>query len=317
MKSLPADDVDGGGQPDCELCGPPIDLVRGGRLSIRHSRKPDAVGFHDLYRRLNPKDLRRRFFTGGPPSERFLEQWATLEDRGGFGLVAELAEGGVTRLVGEAGYGLIEQGSGDGELGITVDPDSRGWLGPWLLDRLLAHAAVRGVPNIQAMILADNSTMLALAAKRGYAILSQPDWGIIRLTIGTAGNVPSWPAAHERPRVLVETDHGRWAGEQAMSDAGFDVAMCGAMCRTGHACPIESGEPCPLVEGADAVIIDFPDSERARDLLQREKLLHPGVRPIAGRDPDVVGGHRRDADDLVSEVRRRLEGNGPPPEADG
>lgn len=49
------------------------------------------------------------------------------------------------RIVGEAEYILLP--GGDGELAITVAPDWRGWLGPYLLDTLLEVAASRGVAN--------------------------------------------------------------------------------------------------------------------------------------------------------------------------
>ena len=42
-----------------------------------------------------------------------------------------------------------------------------------LLDALVAAAAARGVPNLQADILASNVRMLALVADRGYLTLER------------------------------------------------------------------------------------------------------------------------------------------------
>ncbi len=317
------DDEESGPGPACELCGPPIDVVGRGRITLRHSGAADAEGLRDLYRRLRPQDLRRRFFTGGLPPLGFFEHWAAIEDDGGFGLVAAASDhddeagdddhdetGGAGQrdeiLVAEAGYGMVPGGGGDGELGIAIDPDHRGWLGPWLLDRLLAHAHERGVANLQAVILVENRTMLALAARRGYAILGHPDWSTIRITMATSGHVPSWSGDHERPRVLVETDRSRWIGEEALTQAGFDVALCNGPCRSGGYCPILRGEPCPLVAGADAVIVDLADTELAAELLGREQVIHPGVRHVAATDPERVGRPRLTADEVLVQLEDLL-----------
>lgn len=300
----------------CSLCGPAIELTRGGLLRLRHTRPDDVAGLRALYGRLTLRDLRRRFFTAGRPSEEFLEYWTSLEDDGGCGLIAEIAEGernprvtegGQSEVVAEAGYArLADQGSA-GELGITVAPNSRGWLGPWLLDRLLAHAHKRGIENLQAHVLVDNQTMMGLAAKRGYAVLGHLDWGTVRITMATDGSVPSWPGSHERPRVLIETNHSRWPGEDALTEAGFDIALCGEWCRAGRACPIFDSEPCPLLAGADAVVIDLPDVERIHDLLQREEVIHPGLRHVAALDQDG-DGHRLSPAAVVEELRDLLAG---------
>ncbi len=334
--------------PICELCGPAIQLARGGELSLRHSTRADVSGLDELYRSLEPIDRHRRFFSGGPPPPSFVEQWAATEEHGGFGLLAEISEHGRRHLVGEAGYSLLDgrspvavggtttndragEGGGvghralrptDGELGIAVAPDSRGWVGPWLLDRLLAHAERRGVANLQALVLIDNRTMLALAGKRGYAVLGHPDRGMVRITMATSGGIPSWPGGQgqpegaRKPRVLIETDHSRWIGEQEMADAGFDIAVCAKTCRTAKTCPALRGEPCPLIEGADVVIIDLPDSDQARDLLHHELLVHPGLQPVLAAHGRRADGTDQTADDYVLQVRRRLAGK-PTADADG
>ncbi len=289
----------------CSICGPPVELTRGGQLRLRHSTPADLEGLRALFDRLGPRDLRRRFFTAGRPSDRFLEYWSSLETDRGCGLVAEVSEDERTDIVGEAGYARIVGQETDGELGITVLPDSRGWLGPWLLDRLLAHANHNGVENLQALVLIDNRTMMKLAAKRGYAVLGHLDWGTVRITMATDGSVPGWPGGHERPRVLIETSHSRWVGEEVLTDAGFDIALCGEWCRSGRACPVFDGEACPLLAGADAVVIDLPDAERIQDLLHREQVIHPGIRHVSGLDDDGVR-HRLDPGSVLEELEDLL-----------
>jgi len=294
------------GSSDCDLCGPAIELTNGGRLTLRHSSRADLGKLRELYRRLEPNDLRRRFFTAGPPTSKFLEGWASLSDGGGFGLVAEVDEDGKTGLVGEAGYATVRDGGTDGELGITVIPGSRGWIGPWLLDRLLAHAHQRGVANLQAAVLVDNRNMMTLAAKRGYAILGHPDWGTVRITMSTSGSIPSWPGDHDRPRVLVETDHSRWVGEEALADAGFDIAICADGCRGAKPCPVDQGEPCPLIDGADAIVVDLRNARRVRELLHHEQVVHPGIRQITmietDETEDGAAPHRLSPDEVIDHL---------------
>lgn len=293
----------------CPRCDEPVELTPGRVLRLRHSAADDADAIRALYERLDPDDVRRRFFTGATPPRPFFESWAAIADSGGFGLVAELTEVAERRLVAEAGYAPLSTTGADdrndrpadGELGIAVDPDFRGWLGPWLLDRLLAHAADRGVANMQAVVLVDNRLMLALAHKRGYATLGHPDWNTVLITMSTTGRVPDWTGRHDRPRVLIESERSRWRGEDALVEAGFDIAVCNnGPCRSNRSCPLLHGATCPLVAGADAIVVDLPEgSEDLTELLRHEQVVHPGLRLVAATDPDLVA---RPTADLVAEL---------------
>lgn len=299
----------GAGQPGpaCELCGPPITLRSGDVLTLRHTTAADAPALRELYQHLGPRDLTRRFFTAGPPSRRFVEHWADLEADGGLGLIAVTDDGTQRRVVGEAGYALIAEQPGEGELGITVRPKSRGWLGPWLLDRLLAHARERQIHNLQAVVLVENRTMIRLAAKRGFAVMGHPDWGTVRLTMSTGGSVPSWPGNADQPRVLIETNLGRWAGEEQLRDAGYQIMVCGAHCRGADGCPIPRGEACPLVDEADVVVVDLPDRREAEELVEQEQILHPGVQQVLRWPAGDQNHDRMSVQEVMAEVHRLLQ----------
>jgi len=136
--------------------------------------------------------------------------------------------------------------------------------------------------------------MMALAKKRGYVLLDHPEWGKVRLTMSTHGHQPIWPKNRVRPRVLVETDRTLWRGEDELRGAGFDVALCQGPCGPKGRCPVLDGEPCPLIAGADAVVIDFPANDPlAIELMTAERILHPGVRMISGYAPVEDGVSRR------------------------
>jgi hypothetical protein len=52
--------------------------------------------------------------------------------------------------------------------------------------------------------------MLALAAKRGFALVHIPDYTVVRIALGTATAVPAWPAdIVERLQKVVAGPGGR------------------------------------------------------------------------------------------------------------
>ena len=250
-----------------------------------------------LYRDLSDEDRRFRFFSAFRPSEAFVRRWVFGgPDGNGFALGA-FVDGA---LVGEAGYSLLA--NGNGELAVTTDAGWRGWLGPFLVDHLVDAAHRRGVPNLEAQIRLDNGPMLALVRSRGLAMVEHPDWTEVRVVIGTDGRVPGWPAkagAECRLRVLVEAPGGRWSGEKAVVAAGFDVITCpGPGGRPGGRCPVLEGRPCPLVEGADGIVVAGGERPPFDALAAAHRRDHPGT-PVIVAGPDLTG-------DRVAELVERL-----------
>jgi hypothetical protein len=243
-------------------------------LLIRPMTPSDAEGLVALYRGLNEEDVYRRFFSGRPAPESFVEKMTHVAERGGFGLIAAMEEScGTSRIVGEATYDLLP--NGDAELGITVAEKARGWLGPYLLDVLVEVAAARGVPNLEADILVTNRRMIAMLRARGFAVMER-DPAVVRIAIGTSQRMPTWPGTHERPRLLVEVPGGRWHAEDAARAAGFQVLACPGPQRGWSHCPALRGEPCPLAAGAD-VIVDAVPHQSGRSLLEAHRRIHPSV----------------------------------------
>jgi RimJ/RimL family protein N-acetyltransferase len=257
-----------------------VRLPDGRVLTVREVAPADVDGLEALYATLSEDDRYLRFFSAYVPPREFFEHLATVASRGGDGVVAVTADG---RIVGEANYELLPDG--DGELGIVVAPDARGRLGAFLLDALIEAAAGRGVPNIEASVLATNGRMLSLLRARGYATLTSDDWVSLRIIVGTAGATPVWPhrgdadrSAARAPRVLVETPGGRWSGaEQAEAD-GLAVIACSGPRGPRTRCPALAGRPCPLVAEADVVVMANPPvDDRWTDMLAAHATLHPDV----------------------------------------
>ena len=247
-------------------------------LTIRRESPGDAVGIAALYDRLSADDTYNRFFSGQRPPDRFVARMTAVYERGGVGLVAVFDEGpGRERVVGEAAYERLADG--DGELGITVDPDFRGWLGPYLLDALVEQARARGVRNIQAEVLITNQRMLALLRSRGVVVMDhQYSPSTVRVAIGAAEGTPGWPSRAGHPRLLVEAPGAHWRHADEMARHGFQVMACPGPRRGGPRCPALAGHPCPLAEGADVIVMaDHSDEDEMARLPEVHRRLHPTV----------------------------------------
>jgi hypothetical protein len=253
-----------------------VELSDGRHLRVRPAGPGDIPGLVRLYERLPVEDRHSRFFTAFRADERFFAEQLERA-RGGAALVAEVHRSGEpAEIVGDAV--CVPLPNGDGELAITLDREWRGWTGPYLLDALLDAARGAGIPNIEADVLATNAPMLAVLRSRGAALLDEDDLAVRRLIVATASRAPSWPNRSDRPRVLVEGAGGRWRGAAALRSRGVEVITCPGPDHRGLAgCPALCDEPCPLVEGADAVVVALDDSATARALIHAALRAAPAT----------------------------------------
>ena len=175
---------------------------RDGRaLTVRTVTAADVDRLDALFQGLSDDDRHHRFFSLRPPARSFVEQMTRAADEGGYRLVT-VASGAEDALVAEAGYAILPDG--DGEFALTVASAWRGRrLGRYLLGAIVASAAARGVPNLQADIMLGNAPMLALVRDRGYITLHRDEFSDMRIAIdaaqparrrqraGTLGSCPS------------------------------------------------------------------------------------------------------------------------------
>jgi hypothetical protein len=284
-----------------------FELADGARMEVRPTSPADAEGICGLYETLSDGDRHRRFFGAFRPHLEWCRQWADVGSRGGFGVIAIVHRNGVPdEVAGEAGYAI--RADGDGDLAVTVAPGWRGWLGPYLLDVLVRHAAEVGLSNLQADVLLENGPMLAVLSRRRPVAMGHDD-GVVRLSIGTTGPIPTWPPGEHRPRVLVEVAGRRWSGERAADAAGLATAMCaGPRARGEHGCPVLEGGRCPLADGADVIVVLLdPDDERSEELVRAHRELSPGTPVLVRHHRSADGG----ADVEVDAGCIELEADGP------
>ncbi len=282
--------------------------MRGTTLVVREAVAADAAGLLGLYERLDPDDVHRRFFSAFHPRLAFVEDWIAVRDRGGIVLVAESEQpDGERVVVGEAGYAPLRDPKADvAELAITVDRAWRGWLGPYLLDALVTHAHGRGIVDLVAEVLTTNCAMLAMLRARGCAFEPHRDMTTVRVMIGTEGSTPRWPAAARRPRVLVEGSS--WSGAAAGDEAGMEVLVCpGPERGRMHPCPLLTGDHCPLVDEADAVVVLLPLGLESTRAVQAAH--EAGSHRVVALEPGLTGA------EAAAELRRVLEPDQVPPDA--
>jgi hypothetical protein len=284
--------------------------VDGGRvLEVRETTADDAERLGELFAGLSREDITLRFFTSFTPKADWCRSWAAVGERGGFGVIA-LVRGDEVEVVGEAGYAM--RADGDGDFGLTVAAPWRGWLGAYLLDVIVRHAADHRVANLQAEVLVDNGPMLRLLRHRG-AVVYEHAGGTIRMTISTSGHVASWPPNDDRPHVLVEVGGGRWHGENLARAAGMSTVFCsGPKRRTRHGCPVLHGGNCPLADGADAIIVLLdPHDQDTTDLIDAHRQQHPAtpilVRSRTDTTPDGCIECGPTARDTLDRVRSELD----------
>ena len=257
-----------------------IDAGKGRTVEIRPTTAADADALRALYAPFSLEDRHKRFLSAFVPTDRWCQSWATIAERGGFGLIAFAHGEDGDEVIGEAGYAL--QADGDGEFAVAVAPAWRGWLGIYLVDRLVRHAAAAGVHNLQAEVLLENRPMLAILRHRGAVDLEHPG-NVVRVSIGATGDVPSWPPADPRRKVLVASTSGRWSGEPAAIAAGWSTAMCRGPNRRGSGgCPVLRGERCPLADGADAIVVMLDPAEDVTErLVDALREQQPGTAILA------------------------------------
>jgi hypothetical protein len=233
---------------------------------------------------MSDDDRHRRFFCAYRPPPSWFDELARPELHGGARLVAEVTADGAATLVGEAGYVMLP--NGNGELALLVAHGWRGWLGPYLLARLVDVAADRGVPNLEADVLLENRAMLALLRHRNAVVMEHDGWSTIRLRVGTSGP-PTWAGAPPGARVLVEAPGGRWNGDDDAAAAGLSVLSCFGPASNPR-CPALAGRRCPLVEGADAIVVRYPPGDEAwARLVAAHRRDHPETALIL----EALGTH--------------------------
>lgn len=296
-------------------------LPGGVELVVRPIRPGDVDAVTELHRRLSPEAVYRRFFTSVLPPASFFERLATVDRRGGVGLVAEVVDAPEPDRIGVVGEVDVEPlANGDGEIAVVVDGRWRGWLGPYLVELACREARRRGMPNLEAEVLTCNRQMRAVTRSRGEAFLPRSDWQEVRVVFSTDGPAPTWLPG-DRPRVLVEQRGVAFDAVAGLEAAGFDVLACAGRSGGRPGCPLLEGGSCPLASGSDAIVVAMAPGPERDALVAAHRagsvpveVVEPGARSpitaealVAAAERALVRSGLRSAARSDDDVRPDLE----------
>ena len=242
------------------VAGKECRLADGRMVALRLAGPDDVPAITRLYLGLSSESFYRRFYTARPSPE-LVAQFASFRS-GTVCLVAAPPDdpGG---LVAEARYLPIAPGMA--ELALVVRHDYQGArLGQQLLDGLVERAREDGLARLRAVVLLDNTPMLRLLQRYGWALAAPiQDFSEAYLEISTIGGMPGWPVDSADQRVRVE--RRSWFDDQqvaALRSAGKDVRQCtGPLHQAGRTCPLVTLGRCRLAEEADVIVSLLPAGE--------------------------------------------------------
>lgn len=171
-------------------------LPDGTGVFIRPVRPEDEELFRSFFEKVTPEDLRLRFFAPIRDfSHTFIARLTQLDYARAMALVAIEEETGAmlgaVRLHADANYDK-------GEYGILVRSDLKGrGLGWLLMEMIIAYARAEGLNAIEGQVLRENTMMLAMCEKLGFAIgpdPHDPDIRLVRLAVSAGPAMAMRPA---------------------------------------------------------------------------------------------------------------------------
>ena len=156
-------------------------LPDGKRIFVRPLRPDDAPGLRAGFKRLDPEDVRMRFFSHmREMSPAMAARLTQLDYNREMALAAFPADGpdrsglGIVRLI-------ADPDNQRAEFAITIRSQDKGrGLGRALMERIMDYAAQRGIGEIWGDVLADNGRMLALCDELGFERAGAED-GIVHM----------------------------------------------------------------------------------------------------------------------------------------
>ncbi len=150
-------------------------LLDGQRLHLRPVRPEDADAFHALFARLDPNDIRMRFFAPIRTLSRpMMARLTQIDYDRAMACVATPPDAlgdiwGVVRLTADPDLQRAE-------FGVLVRSDIKGrGLGYRLMQEIVAYGRSRGIGQLYGTILRENDRMLEIARDLGFSIAADPD----------------------------------------------------------------------------------------------------------------------------------------------
>lgn len=155
--------------------------IAGQKVTLRPVKTVDDRLIQDHFYEMEEKDIAKRFF-----GRRHHFYWDEMKDMfivdytRNCSIVAYLGEEGYGRIIGIGGYFL--EGSGAGEVAYSVAKDWQGkGIAVRLQQKVVDAALANGLTGLDALVLKENFSMLALFKKLPYQIRTSYEDGILTL----------------------------------------------------------------------------------------------------------------------------------------
>ena len=161
-----------------------VETLRDGRrFSVRALKPDDRAGLLSAVSQSSAQSLYRRFFS---PKRSFTEDeiayFMDVDFVGHVALVAELEEDGRGVIIGGGRYILVEPNKGEVAF-VVVDRYQGQGVGTALLCHLATIARLRGLEELTAEVLADNTSMLKVFERSGLTMITTRDAGVIHVAL--------------------------------------------------------------------------------------------------------------------------------------
>ena len=162
----------------------PVDLPDGSPLMLRPLLPSDRDGVAAALRGMSPESLRRRFFSGGQPSERVIDYLVAIDYTDHFAWLA-IEAGASGEGLATARYIRQADAPESAELAFSVKDAHQGrGIGSLLLGAIAAAASVSGIDRFTASLLADNTPMRSVLSKAAATFaFDEPGVTSARLTV--------------------------------------------------------------------------------------------------------------------------------------
>jgi acetyltransferase len=151
-------------------------MTDGTEVLLRPIKPEDEPMEHEMLTSLSEKTLRERFFQAIKHITHEMHiRFCNIDYDREMAIVAESRESKKRRILG-IGRLIIEPEGKSGEFAVVVHDDFHGkGLGYKLVDMMIGIAQEKGLEEIYALVQSDNTKMLSVCRRLGFAIESLPD----------------------------------------------------------------------------------------------------------------------------------------------
>lgn len=167
-------------------------LKNGTPVVIRAVRPDDRQRIEDAFGKLAPETVYLRYFSHKKAlSESELRRLTEIDFERDVGLVVITGTGASEKVIAAARYVRADDaGRPDAaEVAFTVEEDYQGaGIGSRLLKHLATIARKGGIARLEAEVLADNQSMLAVFARSGLPMQKRRDGGVVHVALELLGD---------------------------------------------------------------------------------------------------------------------------------